>query len=267
MSIVLGKPLTVSDKGKRNNNEDSVFPLPEIVSSSDKLFLVCDGVGGSSRGEIASSMACDVISSFFKTFLKGEPDSAFVNKAIQYVETCFDSYTTDHPEALGMATTMTLAYVMSSSVLIAHVGDSRVYHLRKGRILHQTEDHSLVNSWVRLGKITEEEAVNHPQKNIILRAIQGSKRPTEADVTILSDIQEGDLILLCTDGVIESFTNQEFETLFSIRESLDAKKEKIVEKCLKYSKDNFSFTIIPVSSIKRTENLKQNFLSFLYSFI
>ncbi len=267
MSITLGRPLTVSDKGRRNNNEDSVYPLPEIVSSTDKLFLVCDGVGGASRGEIASSMACDVISSFFKTFLKGNPDKAFINKAIQYVETCFDSYTTEHPEALGMATTMTLAYVMSSSIVIAHVGDSRIYHLRKGRILYQTEDHSLVNSWVRLGKITEEEAIKHPQKNIILRAIQGSKRPTEADVTVLTDIQEGDLILLCTDGVIESYTNQELENLFSVKESLENKKEKIVEKCSLCSKDNFSFTLIPVESVKETENLKQNFLSFLYSFI
>ena len=267
MGITLGKTLIVSDKGKRNNNEDSVFPLPELVSASDRLFLVCDGVGGSSRGEIASSMACDVINTFFKTFLKGDPDAAFVNKAIQYVETCFDSYTTEHPEALGMATTMTLAYVMSSSVLIAHIGDSRIYHLRKGKILYQTEDHSLVNSWIKLGKISKEEAVKHPQKNIILRAIQGSKRPTEADVTVLNDIQEGDLILLCTDGVIESFTNQELETLFSVRELLDAKKEKIVERCLMNSKDNFSFSIIPIDSVKKTEKLKQNFLSFLYSFI
>ena len=87
MNITLGKPLAVSDKGRRGNNEDSIFPLSEIVSSADRLYMVCDGVGGASRGEVASSMACDVINSFFCTFLKGDPDVDFVNKAVQYVET------------------------------------------------------------------------------------------------------------------------------------------------------------------------------------
>ena len=135
MNITLGKPLAVSDKGRRGNNEDSIFPLSEIVSSADRLYMVCDGVGGASRGEVASSMACDVINSFFCTFLKGDPDVDFVNKAVQYVETCFDTYTSDYPEAIGMATTLALVYIMPSAVLIAHIGDSRIYHLRKGKIL------------------------------------------------------------------------------------------------------------------------------------
>lgn len=267
MNITLGKPLAVSDKGRRGNNEDSIFPLSEIVSSADRLYMVCDGVGGASRGEVASSMACDVINSFFCTFLKGDPDVDFVNKAVQYVETCFDTYTSDYPEAIGMATTLALAYIMPSAVLIAHIGDSRIYHLRKGKILYRTEDHSLVNSWLKLGLITQEEAINHPKKNVILRAIQGKKRPTEAEVYIITDVQAGDIFLLCSDGVVESFTDDELESLFSTRCPLENYKEILVEKCLQKSRDNFSFYLLPVESVVKTENLKQNFLSFLYSFM
>lgn len=267
MNITLGKPLAVSDKGRRSNNEDCVFPLSEIVSATDRLYMVCDGVGGSSRGEVASSMACDVINTFFLTFLKGEPDADFVNKAIQYVETCFDTYTNSHPEAYGMATTLALTYVMPSAVLVAHVGDSRVYQFRKGKIIYRTEDHSLVNSWLKLGMITPEEAVNHPKKNIILRAIQGKKRPTEAEVSVITDIQPGDIFLLCSDGVIEGFRDKELEELFSSRCPLDNYKEVLVEKCLNKSRDNFSFYLLPVESVEKTESLKQNFLSFLYSFM
>lgn len=267
MNITLGRPLGVSEKGRRNNNEDTIFPLSEIASSTDRLYMVCDGVGGASRGEVASSMACDVINSFFCTFLKGDPDVDFVNKAVQYVETCFDTYTNDHPEAIGMATTLALAYVMPSAVMVAHIGDSRVYHFRKGKILYRTEDHSLINSWVKLGLITEEEAIVHPKKNIILRAIQGRKRPTEADVTLLTDIEAGDLFLLCSDGVIESFTDKELEELFSTPSPLEYYKETLVEKCLQGSRDNFSFYLLPVESVEKTESLKQNFLSVLYSFM
>lgn len=267
MNITLGKPLAVSEKGKRNNNEDSIFPSSEIVSSSDRLYLVCDGVGGASRGEVASSMACDVINSFFCTFLKGDPDADFVNKAVQYVETCFDTYISDYPGATGMATTLALAYIMPSAVLIAHIGDSRIYHLRKGKILYRTEDHSLVNSWLKLGLITQEEAINHPKKNIILRAIQGGKCSAEAEVSILTDIQAGDIFLLCSDGVVEGFTDEDLEELFSTRCPLENYKEALVERCLHKSRDNFSFYLLPIESVEKTESLKKNFLSFLYSFM
>lgn len=95
---------------------------------------------------------------------------------------------------MGMATTLTMAYIASSGIVLAHIGDSRIYHLRKGEILYQTEDHSLVNSLVKLGKITPEEALTHPQRNVIIRAIQGTHTPTEADIITLNDIQPDDFL-------------------------------------------------------------------------
>ena len=151
MNITIGKPWAVSEKGGRLNNEDSIFPPPETANSNQNLFLVCDGVGGAEKGEVASSLACESFQTFFSTFCEGEPSVAFINKAIRYTEARFDDYVAIHPEAKGMATTLTMIFIGTTGITLAHVGDSRIYHFRKGEILFQTEDHSLVNSVVKLG--------------------------------------------------------------------------------------------------------------------
>lgn len=266
MSITLGKPLGVSDRGRRKNNEDCIFPLSEEAAASDKLFLVCDGVGGADKGEVASNMACEVMHTFFRTFLKREPDASFVRKSIQYVETRFDDYAESHPDARGMATTMTMLYVGDESVWAAHIGDSRIYQFRNGKIVFRTEDHSLVNSWVKMGRITPDEARRHPQKNVILRAIQGSNHSAEPEVAELKDIKEGDCFMLCSDGVVESFSDDELEQIFTDNIIPDI-KEKLMEKCLSDSKDNFSFYLIPVDSSQKKTSFSKNIHAFLYSFI
>ena len=153
-------------KAVEQNNEDSILPpYPEKGKTPiRKLFLVCDGVGGSEKGEIASSLACESFQTFFSTFLEDEPTEEFVNKAVGYTEVRFDDYVKNHPEAKGMATTLTMVSVGASGITLAHIGDSRIYQFRQGEIIYQTEDHSLVNSLVKLGKISKEEALTHPQK-------------------------------------------------------------------------------------------------------
>lgn len=267
MNITIGKPWAVSEKGGRLNNEDSIYPLPETVSTNQKLFLVCDGVGGAEKGEIASSLACESFQTYFSTFLEREPTEQFINKAIRYTEARFDDYASTHPEAKGMATTLTMVAIESSGITLAHVGDSRIYQIRKGQILYQTEDHSLVNSWVKLGRISEEEAAKHPQKNVITRAIQGTSHPTEADVILLDDIQAGDYLFMCTDGVMEQLTNKDLSILFSQCHTSEEIKNTIMTSCSGKTRDNFSFYLIPIQNVLDSVGIKQNILSFLYSFI
>lgn len=102
MIITIGKPCAITEKGGRSNNEDSIYPLPEQVTLDQKLFMVCDGVGGAEKGEVASSLACESIQTFFSTFLKDDPTPEFIHKAVHYAEVCFDSYVQEHPEAMGM---------------------------------------------------------------------------------------------------------------------------------------------------------------------
>ena len=166
-----------------------------------------------------------------------------------------------------MATTLTMTFVGTTGITLAHVGDSRIYHFRKGEILFQTEDHSLVNSLVKLGKITHEEVAHHPQRNVIIRAIQGTDRPTEADVVLLDDIKAGDFLFMCSDGVLERLNNDELSDIFKHLGGPEEIKNAITSACSGKTHDNFSFYIIPIQNVLDSAGIKQNILSFLYSFI
>ncbi len=267
MNITIGKPCAVSEIGGRQKNEDALYPPIEYVNANQRLFIVCDGVGGAEKGEVASALACESIQMYFSSFLDGDPTPAFINKAIQYTETRFDEYKAQHPDAQGMATTLTLLYVGVSGVVLAHVGDSRIYQFRNGKPVYQTADHSLVYSLYQLGKISEDEMHDHPQRNVILRAIQGSERPIEAEVVMLKDIQAGDCFLLCTDGLLERFTNERLTAVFEEYKSTDLIKDALLQGCTGKTRDNFSFYLVPVHQVQEHVGIRQNILSFLYSFI
>ena len=267
MNITLERPFAATDKGRRKNNEDFVYPLSELENSGERLFMVCDGVGGAEKGEIASAMACESFQTFFHTFFEGDdPSEAFINKAVRYTESRFDEYVSSHPDAQGMATTLTFLYIGASGVTIAHIGDSRIYQLREGKIIYKTEDHSLVNSWVKLGVISEDEAFLHPQKNVITKAIMGTAYAVDADVKLQTDIQPGDIFLMCTDGVIECFPDESIEALFTEESNTEIIKDRIVERCSEGANDNFSFYILPIQHTQKKTGYKQLLLSFFYSF-
>ncbi|MCD8264817.1 MAG: protein phosphatase 2C domain-containing protein [Tannerellaceae bacterium] len=262
MNITIGKPCAICEKGGRVNNEDFVFPFPEDVTASDQFFLVCDGVGGAQKGEIASALASESFQTYFSTFLEGQPTPEFINKALCYTEARFDGYIAEHPEASGMGTTLCLAMLGQQGVTIAHIGDSRIYLFREGKIIYRTEDHSLVNSLVKLGQITPDEALFHPQKNVILRAIQGSGQPTEADVVLLEDLQAGDYLFLCTDGILEHFTDEKLSNLFNGTLGVEEIKSILMNTCYNRTRDNFSFYIIPIQHVLDQTSFKQNIASF-----
>jgi protein phosphatase len=162
-----------------------------------------------------------------------------------------------------MATTMTLLYLTPSGATVAHIGDSRVYQFRNGKIIFRTEDHSLVNSWIKAGMMTEEEASGHPMKNVITRAMRAGGEETLADVSRITDVRAGDYFFLCTDGIMESFTDTDLEKVFAEQLTSESIKDLIVDACSASSRDNFSFYVIPVHRI-HTDG--QSLFSFLYSF-
>lgn len=267
MHITIGKPYAASERGGRINNEDFIFPAPEAVDTSQKLFIVCDGVGGASKGEIASSMACELFQSYLSSFSENNIDPVIINKAIQYTEVHLNDYVNNNPEATGMATTLAMIYIGDRGITLAHVGDSRIYHFRKGEIQYQTEDHSLVYSLYKLNAIRKEDMRDHPRKNVILRAVQAGYNHTEADVKLLTDINDGDFLFICSDGVLERFTDQELCEVFNGKRPAENCKDILVEACNGNTKDNFSFYIIPVLRVNETMSMKQNIQSFFYSLI
>ena len=129
-----------------------------------------------------------------------------------------------------------------------------MYHVRDGQILHQTHDHSLVNELIRTKQISPEEAVNHPRRNVITRAIQGSARPTTGTVYITQDVAAGDYFFLCTDGVLECIDNQDITYLLSAQTLSDENKiERLLSACADGSRDNYSGYLVRVAAVAPIE--------------
>ncbi len=267
MNITLAQPYAITEKGKRAHNEDSIWPAPESDFRDQRLYIICDGVGGATKGEVASHLACESIQVYFNAFFTRKADNSFIQKAVEYTETRFEEYQKANPEAKGMATTLALAYFGKTKVTIAHIGDSRVYQIRQGRILHKTDDHSLVNFLVKTGQLTPEQARVYPKKNVILRAIQGAQQPAEVEVSVLTDIQAGDYIFLCTDGVLEKIDDEKLQEIFKISDGAREIKEKIAEICAESSRDNYSFYLIPIQKTTDLAEEAQKVFSFFYSLV
>jgi serine/threonine protein phosphatase PrpC len=175
----------LSDVGReREGNEDSFLEQPP-------LFVVADGMGGAQAGEVASGMAVESLAG------AGAPDE--LAGAIEDANARIHAKAKDDTSLAGMGTTLTAAWVDDGTVTLAHVGDSRAYRMRGGELVQLTEDHSLVGGLVRLGKITPAEAEHHPQRSVILRAV-GVEPAVEVDVAE-HDLEDGDVYLLCSDGL------------------------------------------------------------------
>jgi protein phosphatase len=268
MNITIQKPFSVSEIGQRINNEDSIYPNNEYVGVNDRLFLVCDGVGGSNKGEVASAVACESIQTYFRTFLETEEkfNPIFIEKAVRYTEIRFDDYIKKNPIAKGMATTLCLLYLAPDAAYLTHAGDSRIYQFRNGEIIFKTEDHSLINSMIKTGQVAPEDAMKHPQKNVIYRAIQGTNIPVDIDVTKITNILPGDMFLMCTDGVTEALSDDELCQIFSEKDSSEDKLTKIKDCCRFKARDNYSAYLIPIQEVDEMNVFKQVMTSFLYFF-
>ncbi|HWV87201.1 MAG TPA: Stp1/IreP family PP2C-type Ser/Thr phosphatase [Capillimicrobium sp.] len=180
-----------SDTGQqRRGNEDAFF-----VQSP--LFVVADGMGGAQAGEVASGLAVDA----FRGGLPdgGEPTEARLARLVQLANEEIHRRSRADAEQAGMGTTLTAAYVDVDGVAIAHVGDSRAYRWHDGRLERLTDDHSLVEELIRQGRLSEAEAEEHPQRSIITRAL-GPEPLVQVD-TRTSPARDGDLFLLCSDGL------------------------------------------------------------------
>lgn len=254
-------PVGFTRQGRRDNNEDYVVPAVGRATPADRLFVVCDGVGGAQRGELASLLAGETIMAYAKNHPTAAVDSSFVRAALLTVEEAFDRAIADETDSglAGMSTTLTMLSLHEHGVTIAHIGDSRVYHVRDGQILHQTDDHSLVNELVRTGQISAEEAATHPRRNVITRAIQGSTNPTSATVYVTQDVAPDDYFFLCTDGVLECVSNDDLtRTLLHPAMNDRQKVEVMLDCCDEKARDNFSGYLIRVAT---TEPLSESLLT------
>ncbi|HQH47271.1 MAG TPA: protein phosphatase 2C domain-containing protein [Candidatus Syntrophosphaera thermopropionivorans] len=197
--------LTVQGKNPAKvNNEDY---CGHFQGKYGDLFLLCDGMGGEAGGEIASRMAVESINEYFESHYIEEEESTTIAQSVEYAQYKIIEYTKLNPEMTGMGTTLVLLLIKENSYYFANVGDSRIYLRRGGALLQLTKDHSEVQRMVEQGLISREEAAIHPLRNIITRAIGSpSYRP---DISGPHLLQEGDVFLLCSDGLTEYVKDEE----------------------------------------------------------
>jgi serine/threonine protein phosphatase PrpC len=190
--VTLGAYARASDTGKkRRRNEDSYVVAPP-------LFAVADGMGGAQAGEVASKLAAAALEDTDSGSRAGQER---VVSLIQEANRRVYARANTDPATSGMGTTMTVALVEGQMVTIGHVGDSRAYLVRAGRLEQLTEDHSLVNELLKSGKLSPQEAETHPQRSVITRAV-GTDPDVDVDAFTV-DALEGDVFLLCSDGLTD----------------------------------------------------------------
>lgn len=248
MEIHLNQPYSFIQLGRRANQEDARFPDEDMPQAGNATFVVCDGVGGQDCGEVASRTVAEAIGKYMHGFsIAGDFLPSDFIRLMDYVYSRLNSKVSARAST-NMATTMAFVCVNKTGVFCAHIGDSRIYHIRPGvGILYQSEDHSLVNALVHSGNLTPEEAINHPQSNIITRCIT-PKQPTNASVIQLQDIEAGDYIFLCTDGVVHQIDNAGLCEILASRSS-DADKMRYIADICSGSSDNNTAYLIRVKDV------------------
>ena len=212
----------------RDHNEDSV-----IIISNDEgscLMAVADGMGGHRAGEVASSIAISSISKRFnETFFKMSKAEAveWIKESVNEINSLIFKYTDENPESKGMGTTLVLSIVTDDYILFGNIGDSSGFVMKDDRIHKVTKDHTLVNLLLDAGELTEEEARNHPKKNILMNAL-GINDPIEIDIFDCNmDINE---ILLSSDGLTTMINYEQIEKVLNGEGSLEEKVIKLIKK-------------------------------------
>lgn len=253
------KAYTIYELGQRANQEDAIFPKHGAVQDTDRLFILCDGMGGHESGEVASSTVCAVMSRSVLRSLEGQEEPEFTREMLlQALDDAYDALDQkDNGADKKMGTTMTFLKFHRKGCTIAHIGDSRVYHIRPGKdaadtqILFQTRDHSLVNDLIEVGELTPEGARTFRQKNVITRAMQPNMdRRCKADIQEITDIRPGDYFYMCSDGMLEEMEEEHIRFNFSAQTGSDENKIRILIEATSQNRDNHSAIVVHILDVE-----------------
>lgn len=258
--ITIRHPLFFSEIGRKPTQEDCLFPdSPDI---RDHLFILCDGMGGHNKGDVASSTVAWTLGISLSEYLRNRQAitpqrfNSALTKAYDALEKIPEAASEPRP-----GTTLAAIAINSRSILAAHIGDSRIYHIRpslfdsaKGQsgILYRSEDHSIVGELVRAGQITDDEARTHPRRNIITRAIQPRlQNRFEPTFRKITDLRSGDYLFLCTDGIIEQLSDSALAGILADTTLSDTEKIDAIKKiCDNRTRDNYTACLIPISAVE-----------------
>lgn len=220
----------------RASNQDTVLFYPQ-----NGLFGVADGMGGHNGGDTASSMAADIV---LRSLKDAQPSKDLLRLAIEFANREIYRKQLTETELSGMGTTFTALWKKDQQFIVAHVGDSRAYLLRKKSLRQVTEDHSLVAEMVKKGSITADEARTNPYRNIITRAVGTD---TRIDVDLFeADLQKGDRWLICSDGLNEHVDDDTIRAILVEHNLKDAADQLLNTALENGGSDNISLVLVEV---------------------
>ncbi len=237
----------LTDVGKvRSNNQD--FHESKIVSTDCAWAIVCDGMGGAAAGNIASKEAVQTVKNYlqanFTCDLSAEDIHDMIKTAIEQANEYIYSLAQNNAEFSGMGTTLVLLVIKENNIFLASVGDSRAYMISEQSIYQITKDHSMVQEMLDSGQINEEEALNHPRKNIITRAI-GICEDIKIDYYELNSDKDF-MVFMCTDGFSNYASNEKILELTS-----NSKFSQLGKNCVDYANEAGGQDNITVVAIRR----------------
>ena len=219
----------ITDPGKvRDHNEDSVIVVKN--AAGEYLMAVADGMGGHNGGEIASSIAISHVGKRFTEISSvGNKEDAinFIKDMVSECNLLINKHTEEHPESVGMGTTIVLALITPAFLLFGNLGDSSGFVIKNGRLEKITSDHTLVNLLVKSGELTEEEAKDHPNRNVLMKAL-GSLTTVEMDIFDVETDVDG--ILLCSDGLTNMLEFDQIARVLNEDLTPEEKVKKLVVK-------------------------------------
>ncbi len=223
------KSFYLTDAGKiRSHNEDSVIIIKN--QSGDYLMAVADGMGGHSAGEVASAITISHLSKCFnESFCNMEKVKAvnWLREIVNEINELIFAHVEKNPESKGMGTTLVVALVTSDYILFGNIGDSSGFVVKDDKLHKVTYDHTLVNLLLKAGELTEEEAKDHPKKNVLMKAL-GANDPIEID--IFDCDMNIDSILLCSDGLTTMLDNDQIEKVLLSELDIEDKVIKLIRK-------------------------------------
>lgn len=244
----------ISDRGlseKRPQNEDSYIAMLPLG-----IFAVADGVGGAQAGEVASQMAVEILGEAFTNLQQGSDAETAMRAAMSQANSAIHQMAHELPQLSSMATTIAALHLSGNIATIGHAGDSRIYRLDPDGVLtRETDDHSVVAEEVRSGRMTEEQAENHPSKNIISRAL-GAEASVEPDLKTIM-VEPGTTFLLCSDGITRHVNDDEIKGVLTFGGSPDDVCQFLRKLCYERgAEDNLTAIVVRVGEAKpRTENI------------
>lgn len=242
---------SLNELGPREKQEDSIYPKVGSVHPED-LFVVCDGIGGHDRGEIASGAVCEALFKYVKEHC--DPKGSFEDSDfLGALSAAYDALDVrDKGEEKKIGTTMTFLKFHKDGCFAAHIGDSRIYHIRPSeakdeKIKYVTRDHSLVNDLIAVGELMPEQAETFKYKNIITRSMQPNlaRRP-KAEIRHIKDVKADDYFFMCTDGMLDNITDADLISVISNNRMSDREKMARLKFLSKDSQDNHSAHLIHV---------------------